>query len=380
MVTYAEETQMPEVHFLPWAGIDRQIAIGPVTITPWTTLRTSLPPKPVKFLDNYFSRYRTNDNKPVDDISVASITPNALDDITNDQRTTIRQAVDALTFASTIPNLRTTIISGNHFGIPNSERFQLITQLLGDYKNFIAVRAGGVLHGWGVNQIHFCQPWEVGTNSYTTDDELLGALGMLLGGKHKRLGQRMFRTLEWFRLSHTAGSETSDLSRLVMKATGFEVLLEPTDPFSKKGPMRERLHTLTDSKKLKERAVRIGKDKKSGKVKFMTVNAVAAWFHGFYDLRNSIVHGDQIAHERFIYHAGTRNLPQLAIADLVLWEAISWELFAKKLIGGKSRKFANWLSKRAEKTKADEPFMRHVFAGNHRIDDYHGALRWNRKK
>jgi hypothetical protein len=37
---------------------------------------------------------------------------------------------------------------------------------------------------------------------------------------------------------------------------------------------------------------------KSGKGKYVTVNAVAAWFHGFYDLRNAIVHGDKIPRAR----------------------------------------------------------------------------------
>jgi hypothetical protein len=369
-----------QVHFLPWAGIQQPITIGPVTITPWTSVRPTLPANERNFLDRYFRRYRTNNNHQVQDISIASITPGPLDDVTDEQRVTIRHAIDALTFASTIPNLRTTITTGNQLGIPNSERFQLTTQFLGNLQNFVAVQAGGQLQTWPLNAIHFCTPWEVGTSHYQTDNELLRAFGVLLNGKkHKRLATRLYETIEWFRLSHTGSPETSDTSRLIMKATAFEVLLEPDDPFAKRRLLREALHKLTDTKQLKRKAIRYSTDKKTGKGKYTTVNIIAAWLDAFYQLRNTIVHQGNLDPAKLALTLGGQHLSQLAIADLVLWEAILWELANKNLIAKSARQLANSLSRQTGKARADDAFIKKVISSNERITDYHEALGWSKK-
>ena len=363
-----------QIHFLPWAGITQPITIGPVTITPWPTLRTTLPQNTRTFLDNYFTRYRTNNNQPITDVSIASITPNPLANITDHQRATIQRAVDALTITSIIPNLRATITTGNTFAIPNSERFQLTTQYLGTLSPHIAIRTRGMTHVWNMNQIHFCAPWEAGSTNYQTDDELLTALGKLLAGtRHVRLRERIFNTIEWCRLSNTGNPGTSDLSRLVMKATAFEVLLEPNDPFQKRDLMTQRLHNLTDNPKLRRKSIRISKKKTR------TVNAVAAWLNQFYQLRNAIVHGDTMTPAQLNLNASGTTVSHLAIADLVLYEAITWELITRRLAGGQTRRAAHSFVRALGKTNASDALITRMLSSHFQLTGYHQALGWNKK-
>ena len=141
---------MPQVNFLPWARITTPINIGPVTITPWATIRATIPSNARKFLDRYFNRYRTNTNHAVADISIATIAPNPLRDLTPTEQTTIRRAIDAFAFTTIAPSVRGQIATGTSTCIPNTERFELITQRLTTYTNPITVVTRRMNHIWSI--------------------------------------------------------------------------------------------------------------------------------------------------------------------------------------------------------------------------------------
>lgn len=376
-IHWAGRTLMSEVHFLPWAEIKTTILIGPVAITPWKSAREGLAADVRSFLDEYFRQHVTHDGRPVNDISIATVGSSAIADLTSKQRRVIRRAIDALTFASTIPNLRMIVSTTNtSIGVANSERFQLVTQVFKDPKPFISISSGGTVHGWDINRIHFCTPWHAGSSFYRTDEELVTALGALLN--HRRnaaLRERIFRAIEWFRLAHTGSDETSDESRVVMMATAFEILLEPKDRFQKRLLMTQALHNLTARDNLKLKVVTIGK-------KTLKLNAVAAWLDRFYQLRNAIVHGERITPGRLRYPVpGRRWLTHVHVSALVLWEAIGWELARHKFLGKRARDYANWLSRQSGKQCAEDSFVREVTASLMGIntDEYHGDLGWTKR-
>ena len=367
-----------QVHFLPWAGISKSFLVGSVAIIPWSAARDDISSDFREYLDRYFSRHLRNDGKAMRDIAIARISPDSIADITPADRTTIRRAVDALAFASTIPPLQTALYTDNtSVGIPNSERFQLITQSFTDTRGGISVASGGGLHAWNIDQIHFCLPWHAGSSWYRTDDQMVDALGrLLIRERGARQRERIFRAIEWFRLAHTGSDEVTDLSRIVMMATSFEVLLEPDDPFRKRGLMMDKLNHLTASSKLKQCTVKLGKNT-------VTVNAVAAWLGRFYDLRNSIVHGNRVPIASLRYAVRTRPwVSHLNVADLVLWEAISWELCRANLLGRKARQHANWLSRQCGQSCAELEFVREMQAGmmGINVQEYHEALGWAKRE
>jgi hypothetical protein len=252
-----------------------------------------------------------------------------------------------------------------------------MSQALGDLRGGVAIASGGALHSWGIDQIHFCMPWHCGSNWYRTDGEVLSALGRLLKRpRRRRQCDRIFRALEWFRLSHTGSDEVSDQSRVVMMATAFEVLLEPVERHRKRQPMMQKLHSITASARLKDRNVRFGKST-------LRLNMPAVWLGEFYDLRNAIVHGGVVSQRRMRYQA--RRYPWLTylhVADLVLWEAILWELIELKLLAGKARRHAIWLSRQFGKVTAEPAFVRQVQAGamGINVEQYHEDLGWVSRK
>jgi hypothetical protein len=360
-----------QLHFLPWVTKPIARTIGPVTLTPWQQVREHLDKAPRAFFDHYFTRYLDHDETPIDEITIASITDDALADITAIQRATIRSSIDALTFASIMPNLHTRVSTGNHFGTPNSERFQLITQLT-NLRPGIAVSTRGVTHAWGIDDIHFCMPWDAGSTDFRTNDELLNALGTILNndpGEHTR--NRIYRTLEWFRLAHTGSPETSDESRVVMMTTAFETLLEPDDPHAKSGPLAQQLHELTHHDDLTTIKMTIGK-------KTYDLNPIGAWFCTFYDLRNKVIHGDGLTTNALQFN---ESVTHLDVADVVLWETISWELVDRQLLGERAREYAEWLSNAWSKQPASPSLIRTIMRSLMGIntDDYHKGLGWQNK-
>ncbi len=366
--------RMPEVHFLPWANIQQLITIGPVTITPWQTIRATLPNNARTFLDNYFNKYRTAATQPVQHIGIASITNNPIANITSEQRATIQQAVDAFSLASIIPSLRQTLITATTAGVPNAETFQLLTQRLGNYQSFVTISTRGMNCPVRLRDLLVLIPWEASVTDYQTDDELLAGLGKLLTGKRdKRLGESIFRTIEWFRLSNTGNPATSNLERVIMKATAFEVLLDPTGKGGKRLQMAQTLQTLTDTKKVKKRVITVNRTKH-------TVNALGAWLNAFYKLRNDIVHGDKISVSQLRYRIGTQVRSHLDIADLVLWEAITWTLFNRRYLGTLSRQAAHSFARALGKKSASPDLVNAHFTSHFEIARYHNTLGWRKKK
>lgn len=358
---------MPQVNFLPWAGITTPFDIGPVTITPWATVRTTIPSNARTFLDRYFNRYRTNTNQPVTDISIASIAPNPLQDLTPTEHTTIRRAIDALAFTSIAPSVRRQIATGTSTGIPNTERFEFITQRLTTYTNPITVVTRRMNHIWSIGKIAFTEPWEAGGNTTEHDEEILIGLGKLLSRKRNaHLRERIFRTIEWFRLSNTGSPSTSNESRLIMKMSAFEVLLEPGG--GKREDMTKALHTLTANDHLRERTITISK-------KQYKVSEVAAWLNAGYKVRNMIIHGDRTTPKMFTY----RSSNHLDVADAVLYEAVIWELINHRLLGAATRRFARSWARIWGSPGPSTQLITTMMSSHFELDDYHRALRWWKK-
>lgn len=362
---------MPQVHFLPWAGITTTIKVGRVTIEPWRTVRTRLARPAAAFLASYFARYRTNTGSAVRDIALAFLGNDPIADLSVSQRHFLRRAVDALTFASLLPDLLAIVRSQNpSFGVARSERFQLITQLFQTGQTSIGVVSGGIMQVWGLRQIHFCAPWCVGSGQYRTDEELLKALGCILnGGRGAPLRERLFRALEWFRLAHAGSDDMDDSSRLVMMATAFEVLLEPPNPFQKRSAMGEALTQLTHDLQLKTANITIAK-------KQYTFTAPAVWLDAFYQVRNSIVHGDKVK-QKSLRHPlpGRPWLTHLHLADFVMWEIVLWELVAAKLVAKHAAKTAAAFAKLGS-GRATLSLIRTITADSLGIDGLHRSLSW----
>jgi len=151
-------------------------------------------------------------------------------ELAKEEHESVRTAVDALIFASLVPNLKSCVIADNPtMGPPSADMFELVIQNFDPQSNAIGVRAGRMLHGgYEIGEIEFPQPWETGGAFGTPDHQLLDGLGKAVEGAtpDDDFGKRLARSLEWFRLAHSERSNVSFRSRLVMLATAFEIFLK----------------------------------------------------------------------------------------------------------------------------------------------------------
>ena len=87
------------------------------------------------------------------------------------------------------------------------------------------------------------------------------------------------------------------------------------------------------------------------------------------------MHGDSLTTNEFWYH---ERASHLEVADLVLWEAISWELVHAELLGKKAREHAEWFSNTWNGTPASDALIHAMMTGIMGIntDDYHEGLSW----
>ena len=61
-------------------------------------LRSVIPADVRSFLDHYFTRYITNDGRPMPDIAIAYLGDDPLAELTATQQSVIQRAIDTLTF------------------------------------------------------------------------------------------------------------------------------------------------------------------------------------------------------------------------------------------------------------------------------------------
>ena len=76
-----------------------------------------------------------------------------------------------------------------------------------------------------VEETRFSCPWGLGGSFGFPDAQLLTGLGTLLSSDDLADSkERVFRSLQWFRLAHTDGDNISELMKLVLQCTSFEIL------------------------------------------------------------------------------------------------------------------------------------------------------------
>jgi len=368
------EEKKYQVSFLPWVGIEKEFQIGPIKFTPLNKAFDKIEdPSIKKYLSKLFYSYVDHQGKPVETILLCSYSNFDFHCLVEEENNELMSAVDVLVFCTIAPNIKKAVCADNRsMGQPGTENFQLITQNFQPGINHIAVQAGSSISGgWEIGEITFSKPWATGGSFGTPDKELIQGFYKVFDAKFSNdVRERVFRSLEWFRMSHVENSEVSLLSKIVMMATAFEILLQvPSTPNKKQWIAREIAKRISNSDFLKE-------TRKDPKGNDYTYSKVAWWSWDFYEIRNSIVHGDYVKPECIQYCApNIKWLTHLIVADLVFWECVKRELFNHRCIGDNVYSCAEeW-----DKAYPDEPQgtsiepLARQFLG---FDDVHEVLGW----
>jgi len=333
-----------QVCFMPWAGLDRELKLGPVAFWPFSTQAENwITDKAIReHLARYFRYYIDHQGRPVESVTICSHGPADFRQLGEQQAGEIRSAVDALIFSIICPATKMAVCANNNsMGPPSTERYQFIAQNFRPGEDHIAVRAGSVMSGgWKIGQISFPRPWSIGGAFANPDSRLLEAFTKFFEpGFPAEVKGRVLRSLEWFRFAHIGSDDVSWQSKVVMMATAFEIVLDVPDQSNKKGWIADRLDTLCGTEGTLREDRNIGSRQ-------INHTKIGWWGWDFYQLRNEIVHGDVIRPEQLEYRTSTiKWLTHPIVADLAFWECIARELYAHRCLGDDIRGYSAELDK-----------------------------------
>jgi hypothetical protein len=366
------------VQFLPWAGLKEEWIVGPVTFWPFaTSAGTKVQDEGIRnHLSKYFACHVDQRGAPVKSVTVASNRAMDFREPTASEFKETRSACDAMIFSAIYPNAANAVKNKNgSMGPPSADRFQLITQYFTPGKEDIAIRAGSLMSGgWKLGEIRFSQPWCLGGFFKAVDKKTLTALSKVFDpGVNADANDRLFRSLEWFRLAHTELDEVSPLSKVVMMATAFEILLEVPNTPNKALWIAEKIEkqSRSDDSITETRELTLKRKKEN-----VTLCKAAWWAWDFYKSRNAVVHGDDVKPTDLSFHAPDMDwLTHLIVADLLFGEFVIWELDGLKCMDKEVDEFIKSINVIADKDPKGLPRPQAV-RFMHNLSDVHRALGW----
>ena len=213
------------VCIMPWAGLKRELQIGKIRFLPRDHIKT----KNIgiqNLLTDYFKGFVDDHGNPVNTIAICSYEGKAFIDLCEDQWQQMRFARNALVFSVICPQVLLSI-RGNSTGLCSAERFYVIGQRLCIGHRNIYIKAGYNLKIGQMGYTKISKPQQVADKSMAQpNEELMQGFDRLASNvSFTDLQRRLFQSLEWFRLAHVEADQVSELSKIVMMATAFEVLL-----------------------------------------------------------------------------------------------------------------------------------------------------------
>ena len=364
-----------QVCFLPWFKINEITKIGPITFWPYyfNDTQKNIDPTIKKHLDKYFKYYIDRQRNKVDTISICSNGKLDFHILTDEEYLDLRKAVDALIFSTIAPQIKRAICTHDRsFGISNSDLFELITCNFYPGDDLIAVVAGGIISGgWKIGEIIFSQPWEANGLFAIPETRLIEGFDRLFSmDSLKDLRERIFRSLEWFRIAHTNNSKVSKFAKIIMMATTFEILLRFPENNKK-----QYFAEFIDAHIASNRFIKKKRKDKRGKVHTHTL--AGFWSFDFYGLRSRIVHGSVVSPTDLMYNP---KISHLEVADLLCLEYIIREFIRencfKENLASKSNKINKILNKICS-DNSNKDFAKDMLINlSWRLDDIHKALGW----
>jgi len=368
-----------QIWFMPWADLGQELRLGPVIFWPFKKMAKSKiqDQSVLTHLHRYFGYYVDHRGQSVDTITICSRRTNDFRVLRGQKASDIRKASDALIFTIISDATKAAVCTNNRtLGPPSADRYELLTQNFQPGNNHLSIQAGSLLSGgWKIGDISFPMPWCLGGSFGSPNDKIIQGFDRAFGrGIPKDFRDRLFRALEWFRLAHTESDKVSSVSKVVMMATAFEIVLNLPMVGDKSGRFADELEkrcAITQSLR-QTRLDRKGKNQTRAKV--------AWWGWDFYKLRNAIVHGDVIRPRQLKYLCQTRTwLSQLIVADLVFWQCVTKDLYDHDCIGSEARSLSASLDKLFpdEPSGSAEQFCVESFF---QFDKVHRAFGWARKR
>jgi len=366
------------ISFLPWAGLKESVKLGPITFWPCYVKnnydKISSNPEIKSYLNKLFDSFVDNQGKPVETITICSYNNDNLYKLTDSKYKTLREVVDILIFTFIASATKTIVSNRNHGGgwlPPTADIFELFSFRLPDslQDNFISFRIdysiGPSINSYEIRTFKFPKPYATGGPLWLGfEKKLIGGFDSCFsdGFHEKGERERLFRSLEWFRLAHE-NAQLSELSKIVMMATAFEILFQFGEGKRKDFVKYMENNIASD---------RFFKDTRTDKGRAYTYSLAGWWAWDFYNLRSTIVHGDNVSQDALIYK---KPLKHLIIADLVFLECMIQKLLDHKCIGNDMRS-SKELDKLYQNNKSKDKRVESWVKWSWGFDAIYKALGW----
>ena len=349
-----EDKRKIAVALLPWANLKQDIQVGPVTFWPWDP--SKIQDEEIKNqLERFFKIFVDHHGNPVDTITICSHGKPDFHLLEEKEfYELLWPAINILTFSAICSGVKRCVCTNNKMAPPTTEHYDFFGpkfEIPND--RCVVVIARNSFNFENIDKVRISKPWCV-PNSWGADYDidLLKAFGKIFDESFPlEVRERIFRSLEWFRLAHTEANNVSEASKLVMRSTAFEILLD-----FREQPKSVYFANQIENKLKKDKSI---SETRTHKDKQYTYTKAACWAYDFYQLRSKIVHGEQFKPKDGIYKG---DINHNTVADLVLEELIVRELFENDCFGEEAtefdRNFNEFLRWRTMK------------------DDYHKVLGW----
>jgi hypothetical protein len=305
---------------LPWASVEQEVAIGPVTFWPFRKLeRTRITDPDIRcFLGRYFDSYVDWMGDIEDGITIVCHTRDDFRELNSDEKAEVQEAVNWLSFSAMA---RCLVEHATHSRdgrgsmplLPKGDHFQMHWKAFRLEDDHVSIHEEGVLAGFRMGRIRLPRPLHLPTSDYryNPDSAVLDPLRELLGRPDLRtLRTRINRSLEWFLMACSGGSAISPLVRSTMLATAFEILLNfPDGSGEKKKYFADTMSALLGVPGLRTSIRTVGRAQKQ-----IDYALPAAWACDFYKLRSTITHGDEVAEPQWAFE----GLPSLGLGKVLV--------------------------------------------------------------
>lgn len=324
-----------KVAFLPWAGLETEVRVGPVRFLPLEAWFQAVQADAATqvFWRRYAACHIDLGGQPIKSLACAVVDGATFGQISDRHLTWIRRACDAVAasylLAGWVGRALPTNRRPGSTSIASPDHFQLAIKSFSPSDTEASITSGGGMSCWPLDELRLQRPAHIHSSwCAAPDQELLTGLGRIIRAQPSNsLASQIWASLEWLRLAYGGGDFVSGGSRLVMLMTAFEHLLADFKGSGHGGgEIKEAWKNLVQQHLQHERLKTIKHDFKRGGVHPIPIPQ--QWFLRFFDLRSVIVHGQPL--KRGVGHY--QKHPHLILAPIFFWLGLKARLANKGLM------------------------------------------------
>ncbi|MFC1553389.1 hypothetical protein ACFL7D_02035 [candidate division KSB1 bacterium] len=370
-----------EIFILPWLELEESIVIGSIHFSPFSNVQDDLKSSEdiMSLLSQSFLSARSDRMFLLNNITICTHGELNFRKLTSLEVLDIRRAVDILILNYICFNIRSKVCyTGTYDNFPNTNLFEMINIHNSGKDRIVHVldfETSSTFSSLSKGEFRCYKPSTVRLGIRSYFPTLTEGFGQCLVQKN-RFTDRLFQSLEWFRIAHLEDFGFSPYAKLVMMHSAFEVFLKfPGLQHKKKGKKtKKRVTKEAYFIKYIENNIASKSFRKVPGIKpnKSEITTAGRWTLRFNRLRNKIVHGDKLIPDSLKYK---NNISHLEVADLILIECIVKELFRRGYFNKLIYETNYTVSKPKRINNLAKSIFKHLFTD---FKDVHKALGWTK--